>query len=65
LLAQSLHANTYERDPGFRRLRETSGVPFKAHAKFKKADLDDRQALYQKLAERIWSSDNISQAAEV
>jgi hypothetical protein len=32
-----------------------SGLPFRAHAEFKKADLDARQALYQRLAERIWN----------
>jgi len=59
LLAQSLHSKSYEHDPGFRNFRERSGLQFKAHPGFKKADLDDRQALYQKLAERIWSPENI------
>jgi uncharacterized protein DUF262/uncharacterized protein DUF1524/alcohol acetyltransferase len=64
LLAQSLHAKAYEHDPGFRRFREQSGLLFKAHAEFKKTDLDDRQKLYQKLAEQIWSPENILREAE-
>jgi len=64
LLAQSLHAKAYEHDPGFRQFREGSGLAFKAHAEFKKSDLDDRQKLNQKLAERIWSPENILREAE-
>lgn len=55
LLAQSLHEKAYEHNPGFRRFREESGLPFKAHAEFKKAHLDARQDLYRQIAERIWS----------
>lgn len=55
LLAQSLHPKAYEHDPGFRRLREDSGLPFRAHPQFKKADLDERQRLYQRLAEQVWA----------
>jgi hypothetical protein len=65
LLAQSLHPLAYEHDPGFRKLRDESGLPFTPHADFKKADLDDRQRLYQRLAERIWDSENILRVAGV
>jgi len=64
LLAQSLHVKAYEHDPGFRRFRERSGLPFKAHSEFRKADLDNRQTLYWRLAEQIWNSDNILREAE-
>jgi hypothetical protein len=59
LLAQSLHEKAYDHNPGFRRFLDESGLPFKAHAEFKKADLDARQDLYQQLAERIWNPDNL------
>jgi hypothetical protein len=36
-------------------LRLWSEQPYRPHAQFKKVDLDARQALYQKLAERIWN----------
>lgn len=55
LLARSLHPKAYEHDPGFRRFRENSGLSFRAHPQFRKADLDERQRLYQELAELVWS----------
>jgi hypothetical protein len=54
LLARSLHGHAYDHNPGFRRLIDESGLPFRARAEYRKADLDARQALYQQLAERIW-----------
>ena len=39
LLAQSLHEQAYERNPGFVGFKGRSGLPFQAHAEFKKADL--------------------------
>ncbi|MGE0827542.1 MAG: DUF262 domain-containing protein [Candidatus Binatia bacterium] len=55
LLAQSLHELAYERSPGFLRFVKETGLPFKSHIEFKKADLDARQELYGKLAEEIWN----------
>jgi hypothetical protein len=55
LFARSLHERAYDHNPGFRRFIEASGLPFRAHAAFRKADLDARQALYQRLAEHIWN----------
>ncbi len=57
--AQSLHERAYEHNPGFRRFMEESGLCFRAHAEFKKADLDARQELYCKLAEQIWNPENL------
>ncbi len=59
LLAQSLHRDCYERNPGFSRFLRETGLPFRAHAEFKKADLDARHALYRMLAERIWDADRL------
>ena len=64
LLAQSLHEQAYERDPGFAGFVRSSGLPFKAHAEFLKADLDARQELYRQLAEQVWSPDRLAQEAE-
>jgi hypothetical protein len=64
LLAQSLHEKCYEHDPGFRRFREESGLNFKPHSEFKKADLDERQELYLNIAEKVWHPDRLRQAAE-
>lgn len=60
LLAQSLHELAYERSPGFLRFAKETGLPFKAHPEFKKADLDARQELYRKLAEEIWNPERLT-----
>ena len=54
LLARSLLANAYDRNPGFRRFLKESGLRFRPHTVFRKADVDARQQLYQALAECIW-----------
>ncbi len=61
LLARSLHEQAYDHNPGFRRFIEESGVPFCAHAEFKKVDLDARQDLYRWLAEHIWDPERLAQ----
>jgi hypothetical protein len=55
LLARSLHEHAYDHNPGFRRFLDASGLPFRSHSEFKKADLDARHDLYRRLAEEIWS----------
>jgi len=64
LLARSLHEKAYDHNPGFKRYLEESGLPFKAHADFKKADLDTRQELYRELAEQIWKPERLTEEAE-
>jgi len=59
LLAQSLHEKAYIHDPGFRRFVDETGLPFRAHPEFKKADMDARQELYRALAEQIWNPGNL------
>lgn len=58
-LASSLHEDTYENAPKLRdfneRLAGETGQRLKAHQEFKKADLDERQALYLALAQQIWN----------
>ena len=63
LLACSLHERAYDRNPGFRRFIERSGLPFHDHAGFKKADLDARQELYRRLAEQIWDPERLTREA--
>jgi hypothetical protein len=55
LLAKSLHPKCYDHNPGFLRFVESSGLPFKPIEHFGRNELDARQNLYLKLAERIWS----------
>jgi hypothetical protein len=63
LLARSLNERAYDHNPGFKRFIEATGLPFRAHEEFKKADLDLRQALYQQLAETIWNPVRLEQEA--
>jgi hypothetical protein len=63
LLARSLHEQAYDHNPGFVRFIEQSGLTFRAHADFKKTDLDARQVLYQKLAEEIWRPARLAEEA--
>lgn len=64
LLVRSLHEKAYEHNPGFRKFLEETGLPFKAHAEFRKADLDARQDLYRRIAERIWDPEILLREAE-
>lgn len=59
LFAQSLTEQVAKNNPGFIRFKENSGLPFREHPEFKKADLDARQQLYQRLAEQIWNPDRL------
>lgn len=63
LLARSLQEKAYEHNPGFRRFIAESGLPFRAHAEFRPGDLDARQDLYRRLAERIWAPERLEQEA--
>jgi hypothetical protein len=56
LLVRSLTREAYEREPGFRRFLEETGLPFRSHdAPFRKEDITARLHLYQSLCERIWN----------
>lgn len=59
LLARSLHPQCYQHNPGFLGFVERSGLPFRTHPEFKKADLDERGALYRELAERVWNPEDL------
>lgn len=60
LLASSLHSIAYENDPGFHKFREETGFPFGPKPEFRRADLDDRQALYAALANLCWSPERLN-----
>ena len=59
LLAASLYSQTYERNPNFTNFVSRSGLPFRAHEQFKKADMDARQDLYRQICEQIWNPDRL------
>jgi uncharacterized protein with ParB-like and HNH nuclease domain len=62
LLARSLHPQCYQHNPGFRQFVQRSDLPFKSHAEFKKADLEERTVLYRQLAEQIWNPEDLAKA---
>ncbi|MGY2491061.1 DUF262 domain-containing protein [Cupriavidus sp. CP313] len=63
LLARSLHPMCYVHNPGFLKLKEKTGLPFKAFTEFKKANLDERFSLYKGIAELLWSADLLKEVA--
>lgn len=63
LLARSLHPSSYDHNPGFDRYAGSSGITFKPHEHFKRADLDERQGLYREIAEEIWNPARLEREA--
>jgi hypothetical protein len=59
LLAASLNPLTYEKNPGFVNFVESSGLAFKPHTEFKKADLVERGQLYGEVAKLVWDPDDL------
>lgn len=64
LLARSLHPLAYDHNPGFLRYAEHTGLPFGPHEQFKRADLDERQDLYRRVAEEIWDPARLEREAK-
>ena len=62
-LARSLHEQAYERKPAFLRLIAERTLPFEFYAVFRKDQLENRQQLYIKLAEQVWSLDRLEYEA--
>jgi hypothetical protein len=59
LLAKSLHAQCYDRNPGFKSFVSQSGLQFKPYEDFRKADIEERSELYRQLAEKIWNPEDV------
>ncbi|MEM9549225.1 MAG: DUF262 domain-containing protein [Bacteroidota bacterium] len=59
ILAQSMHADYYERNPNFNTMRTSYDFEFKPYASFRSADVKERQELYKSICEKIWSIDRI------
>jgi hypothetical protein len=59
LLVRTLNSACYEHNPSFRNFVECSGLPFRPHSAFRKADQDERQLLYRLIADQIWNPDRL------
>ena len=54
LLVKSLHPKSYENNPNFLKMAQSLNLKFAPHTSYKKADIDQRQALIQSICEVIW-----------
>ena len=63
LLAASLHPQKYEGNPAFRDFRTISELPFQSYDHFGKAELHERQDLYEQIAAQVWSPERIRREA--
>ncbi len=52
---QTLHPKSYISNPNFLQMIQRYQIPFEPHLEFKKADIDKRQALVQRICEVIWA----------
>lgn len=64
MLLASLSPKAYEHEPGFLGFVQRTGLPFRPHEEFKKADIDARQRLYLEIAKRVWDPQQICQEVE-
>lgn len=55
--AQTLHPTYYSKNPNFLKSDVIRSLQFKAHPHFKKADIEVRQRLVQRICENLWSID--------
>lgn len=55
ILAASLDAKAYEKNPGFVTFVKKSGLAFKPYEHFKAADIIERGNLYRDIAEQVWN----------
>lgn len=64
-LAQTLHADFYEKNPGFLQTLARTGLNFEPHPEFGKDDLSKRCDLYCALADHVWSPARLAPQSEV
>ncbi len=55
--AQTLHKKYYEKNPNFLNNPLIQTLQFKPHSNFKKADIEERDKLVQRICEQMWSTD--------
>ena len=59
LLAGSLHPATYGNNPAFTNWSAREGLPFKAYDDFTVEAIEERQDLYWRLSQLVWSPERI------
>jgi uncharacterized protein with ParB-like and HNH nuclease domain len=63
LLAKTLSIQCYQNNPSFLKYAQNSKLPFKSYEHFKSKDITDRQKLYQRICEEIWSLQGFDEIA--
>ena len=58
-LPGSLHPAVYSNNPGFTNWASREGLPFKAYDDFTAATIEERQDLYWRLSQLVWSPERI------
>ena len=56
-LAQALHPDFYAKNPNFNNSPVIKSLHFKAHPKFQKNDIEEREQLVKRICESLWSTD--------
>ena len=56
-LAQALHPDFYAKNPNFNNSPVIKSLNFKAHPKFQKKDVEEREQLVKRICESLWSTD--------
>jgi Protein of unknown function (DUF1524) len=64
LLAGSLHQAAYVNNPGFTRWIAEADLPFESYDDFTAEAIDERQRLYLRLAQLVWSPDQLTPSPE-
>lgn len=65
ILARTLHPQGYEKNPGFLRFVEASGLPFRHYETYTKASIAERGHLYRAIAQRLWNPDHLLDIAGI
>ncbi len=55
--AQTLHPTFYSKNPNFLQSDIVKQLQFQPHSHFKKEDIGERQKLFQRICEKLWSTD--------
>lgn len=59
LLAASLDPQAYDKNPGYVRFVQESGLPFQPYTSFTAASIIERGDLYREIAKRVWNPDDL------
>lgn len=65
LLAASLDSQSYERNPGFVRFVDVTGLDFRPYETFTSASITDRSDLYREIAKQVWNPRDLLRVAGV